>query len=129
MHLSQGTRKPYVRFQTQKMTTTFILYNHLLFARGLEELLQEKDDVRLLGVGIRGEEAFAHLLALKPDVVIVEAEKKQSEPEILLSRFLRHQCRTRVIQLNLDDNTCICYSGCRCTLRGVEELVRCLSSQ
>ncbi len=113
----------------ENMTTAFIIYNHLLFARGLEELLQGKDEVRLLGVEARGKEAFARIRVLNPDVVIVEADKQESEPEIPFSRFLHDQCRTRVIQLNLEDNTCISDSGCRCTLYAVEDLVRCLSSQ
>ena len=108
------------------MWTAFILYNHSLFARGLRELLREKDEVRVLGVEARGEEAFAHIRALKPDVVIVEAKKGESEPEILLSRFLREQCQARLVQLNLEDNTCLSDSGCRCTINSVEDLVRCL---
>ncbi len=111
------------------MMTAFIVYNHLLFARGLEKLLQGKDEVRVLGVEARGKEVFSHIRVLNPDVVIVEADKKSSEPEIPFSSFFRDQCRARVIQLNLEDNTCISDSGCRCTLYAVEDLIKCLSSQ
>jgi DNA-binding NarL/FixJ family response regulator len=110
------------------MWTAFILCKHSLFARGLEALLQEQNGVTVTGVELEGDETFAHLRALKPDVIIVEAEQTGFEPEKLLSRFLREQPRARMVRLNLEDNTAFLYSGSRCTANSVEELIQCVLS-
>jgi DNA-binding NarL/FixJ family response regulator len=110
------------------MWTAFILYSHSLFARGLETLLQGQNGVIVTGVEQKGDEAFAHIRVLKPDVIIVEAEPTGFEPEKLLSRFLREQPRARMVRLNLEDNTAILYSGSRCTANSVEDLIQCVLS-
>ncbi|MGE5306545.1 MAG: hypothetical protein ACM3TN_24820 [Alphaproteobacteria bacterium] len=106
------------------MWTAFILYSHSLFARGLETLLQGQNGVTVTGVELQGDEAFAHIKILKPDVIIVEGEQTGFEPEQLLSRFLREQPRARMVRLNLEDNTAILYSGSRCTADSVEDLIQ-----
>lgn len=108
------------------MLKTFILYNHPLFARGLERLLEQVGDVQVMGVAAKSEEAFTQIRASKPDVVILEAERGGSEAEMFLSRLLREQRRAGVVGLNLDDNTCTAYSGCRCTANSAEDLVKCV---
>ncbi|MGE5303418.1 MAG: hypothetical protein ACM3TN_08830, partial [Alphaproteobacteria bacterium] len=92
------------------MWTAFILYNHSLFAHGLEKLLQRQDGVTVTGVEKTGREALDHIKRLNPDVIIVEAEQMGSEPEKLLSRFLREQHQARMVRLNLQDNTAFLYS-------------------
>jgi DNA-binding NarL/FixJ family response regulator len=112
------------------MCTVFILYNHSLFARGLEQLLQENSKVKITGVEASGEKAFARIEALKPDVVIVEAEQEESGPEMLLSRFLHEQLKARMVRLSLKDNSAIVYCGRRCEANTAEDLVKAvLSSQ
>lgn len=108
------------------MCTVFILYSHSLFARGLKELLQQEEGVNVMGIEARGEEAFSHIRALNPDVIIVEAKERESEPEMLLSRFLHEHLQARVVLLNLEDNSCILYSGRRCTADSVEDLIKCV---
>ena len=110
------------------MWTAFILYTHSLFARGLETLLQGQQGVVVTGVALKGDEAFARIKALKPDVIIVEAEPTGFEPEQMLSTFLREQPRARMVRLNLQDNTAIVYSGSRCTATSVEDLMQCLGT-
>jgi DNA-binding NarL/FixJ family response regulator len=110
------------------MCTVFILYNHSLFARGLETLLQENSRMKVLGIEANGKEAFARIGALKPDVVIVEAEQGESGPEILLSRFLHEQLKARMVRLSLKDNTAIVYCGRRCEANTEEDLVKAVLS-
>ena len=110
------------------MWTAFILYSHSLFARGLETLLQGQNGVTVTGVELKGDEAFAHIRVLKPDVIIVEADQSGFEPEQFLCRFLREQPRARMVRLNLEDNTAILYSGSRCTANSVEDLIQCVLS-
>lgn len=108
------------------MWTAFILYSHSLFARGLETLLQGQNGVTVTGVELQGEQAFAHIKVLNPDVIIVEAEQTGFEPEQLLPRFLREQPRARMVRLSLEDNTAILYSGSRCTADSVDDLIQCV---
>jgi DNA-binding NarL/FixJ family response regulator len=106
------------------MWTAFILYHHSLFARGLEKLLQAQQGVVVTGVEKTSDQAFARLTELRPDVIIIEAEQRESEPEKLFSRFLREQPNARMIRLSLEDNTAILYSGRRCTANSVEDLMQ-----
>ena len=100
------------------------MYDHLLFARGLEKLLQQQEGVTVTGVEKTGRAAFDHIKLLHPDVIIVEAEQGAAEPEALLSDFLREQPQARMVRLNLQDNTAILYSGSRCTANSIEDLVQ-----
>ena len=84
--------------------------------------------MKVMGVEANGEEAFARIEALKPDVVIVEAEQGESGPEILLSRFLHAQLKARMVRLSLKDNTAIVYCGRRCEANTAEDLVKAVLS-
>ncbi len=106
------------------MWTAFILYNHPLFARGLERLLQAQKGVVVMGLERTSDKAFDRIKELRPDVVIIEAEQRESEPEELFSQFLREQPTVKMIRLNLQDNTAILYSGHRCTANSVEDLMQ-----
>ena len=108
------------------MCTLFILYDHYLFARGLEELLQQEEGVKVVGVEARGEKAFFAIRALNPDVIIVEAREDESEPEMLLARSLHDHLQAKVVRLSMEDNSCILYSGARCTANSVEDLIKCV---
>lgn len=105
------------------MWTAFILYNHSLFAHGLEKLLQRQEGVTVAGVEKTGREAFDHVKRINPDVIIVECEQRKSEPEKLLARFLREQPKAKVVRLNLQNNTAFLYSGSRCTANSIEDLI------
>ncbi len=106
------------------MWTAFILYSHSLFAHGLEKLLQGHGGVTVTGVEKTGREALAHIKRLNPDVIIVEGEQGKPEPEKLLSRVLREQPQTKMIRLNVENNTAFLYSGSRCTANSIEELMQ-----
>ncbi len=108
------------------MQTVFILYDHSLFARGLEKLLREGGEVKVMGVEALGEQAFSHIRELKPDVIIMEADEGESEPEMLLFRFLKDRPEARLIRLNPENNSCILYSGWRRTANTVEDLLKCV---
>ncbi len=106
------------------MWTAFILYRNSLFARGLEKLLQAQQDLTVMGVEKKSDKAFARIKELRPDVVIIEAEERESKPEELFSDFLREQAAAKMIRLNLHDNTAILYSGRRCAANSMEDLMK-----
>lgn len=82
--------------------------------------------MKVVGVEARGEKAFASIRALNPEVIIVEAKEDESEPEMLLSRSLHEHLQAKVVRLSMEDNSCILYSGARCTANSVEELIKCV---
>ncbi len=106
------------------MWTAFILYHNSLFARGLEKLLQAQHGVVVTGVEKTSDQAFARIVELRPDVLIIEADQRESEPEELFSHFLRKQPMLKMIRLNLQDNTAILYSARRCTANSIEDLMQ-----
>jgi DNA-binding NarL/FixJ family response regulator len=107
-----------------KVWTVFILYDHPLFAWGLEGLLQREQGLRVEGVAPKSEGALAQIRTLNPDVVIVEAEKGMPERCWLLSRLLQEQPQARVIRVSLEDNTATLYTSRCWTANRVEDLIR-----
>ncbi len=107
-----------------KAWTVFILYDYPLFARGLERLLEQEGGVKVAGIAARSEEGLVQIRALKPDVIIVEAQEGMPEPCWLLTRLLREQPRARVVRLSLEDNTAALYTGRRWTANRVEDLIK-----
>ncbi len=100
----------------------FILYEYLLFARGLEHLLKEAE-VEVVGIGIRGRRALAEIRALEPDAILVEAGKGMREPCWLIARLLQEQPQARVIRVSLKDNTASLYTGRRFVMAEPQDLV------
>ena len=76
------------------------------------------------GIAPKGEEALVQIRMLKPDVIIVEAEKGVPEPCWLVSRLLQDQPGARVMRVSLEDNTATLYTGRRWTANKVEDLVK-----
>jgi AmiR/NasT family two-component response regulator len=106
------------------MWTAFILYEHFLFARGLQELLR-KEGVEVIGVSAKTRAALEQIKNVRPDLIVTEVEKGKSEAEKLLFRLVRKIDQARVIRVSLEDNSVACYVGRRCLGNTVEELVKC----
>jgi|GEM_PF-2664243 len=105
------------------MSTAFILYDHSLFARGLERLLMQ-EGVKVVGVSAKAKHPLAQIRRLKPDVIIDEVEKKEPEGEIFLSRLLKEQPQAKVVRVSLEDKTAVLYSGQRWTANSIEDLMK-----
>src|SRR5512142_2076750 len=99
--------------------TASIPYAHALFGRGVESLLRTRAGVIVKGAEKTGEDAFARIKVIQPDVIIVEAES-----DGIFSRLIQEQPRARVIRLSLRDNAVTYYSGRSCTVDSVEDLVQ-----
>lgn len=104
--------------------TIFILCSNPLFARGLERLLEQQGGVKVTGVAAKTEEGLERIRALKPDVILVEAEKGMPEPSWLVTRLLQEQPEARVVRVSLEDNTASLYTGRRWVANRVEDLIR-----
>jgi DNA-binding NarL/FixJ family response regulator len=103
--------------------TIFILYSNSLFARGLERLLEQHGGMKVEGVAAKTEEGLERIRALKPDVILVEAERGMPEPCWLVARLLQEQPEARVVRISLEDNTASLYTGRRWVANRVEDLI------
>ncbi len=80
--------------------------------------------MKVAGIAAKSEEGLVRITTLKPDVIIVEAQKGMPESCWLLTRLLREQPEARVVRLSLEDNTAALYTGRRWTANRVEDLVK-----
>lgn len=108
-----------------KIWTAFIISDNLLFARGLERLLQQRHGVEVVGFTGMGEGVFDEIKKLKPRVVIVDSGK--AIPELclcmLVSRLLQEQNEAKVVRVSLQDNTAALYTGRSWAANAVEDLI------
>ena len=107
-------------------TRIFILYDHPLFARGLQRLLQGVRHLRVLGSAVwRGGEAMPEG-ATRADVVILEKPPGVSEADAAVTRLLASRAKARVLCLSLEDNQIRVYSAHSLTATEQADLVRAL---
>ena len=106
------------------MWTVFILYENLIFARGLESALNEKCGVTLLGLGEKGETPRAQLLTLEPDIVIVEGKMEDPESGLLLCDLLQQNSPARVIEVSVEEDAATFFFGGHRKVNDLEDLIR-----
>jgi hypothetical protein len=99
----------------------FILTGHPLFAESVETLLQGQPGLEVIGVEDVSSQAFARVLEVDPDVVVVVASGE--EQERLVSQIFREMTGVKVVGLNLDDNRIRIYFQQLKVGRQVEDLV------
>ena len=101
------------------MKRVFILSSHPLFGRGVESLLCRETGLEIVGWDTDVDKAVERIRELQPDVVILDSG--DPAPEVL--GILREGLATKVIGLNLQDNTMCIYRGEQRVVKCIEELV------
>ena len=88
-----------------KSRRVLIASSHPLFAKGLTNLLQKRqeEDVTVLGVVSSLEEAFSAIQALQPDLVIVDYDDNAVNREEFLAHFMEGAGKLRVVLLSLKE--------------------------
>lgn len=109
-------------------TQVFILYDHPLFARGLERLLRGVRHLTVLGSATWREVEALPEGAVQADVVILEKPRGASEPDTTLTRLLASRPEARVLRLSLEDNEMTIYSAQSLTATQQSDLVRALKA-
>jgi hypothetical protein len=104
----------------------FIIASHSLFAQGVSSLLDEQPDIQVVGLSEYGPEALKEVVALKPDVVIIDSE--QSARGEITDGLLRHVPGLKLVGLSLaESNITITYLQQK-TGAAVEDLVTAVRS-
>jgi len=112
-----------------RLTRIFILYDHPLFARGLERLLTGVRHLRVLGSALwHGGESLPQAAA-QADVVILEKPQDTSEADAAVTRLLASRPEARVLCLSLENNQIRVYSAHSLTATEQADLVRALHAR
>lgn len=105
------------------MHSAFILYENVLFARGLERLLQEKG-VSVVATAMQDKKhTLERIKKAAPDFIIAEFERNAPKTGLLVDRLLRELPSATVVRVSLDDNSATLYSGHRWTANTADDLV------
>ncbi len=106
-----------------------ILSGDSLFGLGLKEILQTQLDLEIVECETCGKESLARARELQPDVVIVNETCGDCESQTLCWSLLSEQTQTRILKLNLRDNSACLYRGEKLWINGVDDLVSCIREE
>lgn len=93
------------------MKRVFIFANQAMFAQGVMSLLGHEPDLTIIGWEADLDEALRQVRQTQPDVVIL-AQKDATLAaalDAIATRFLAEELNTKIIELNLHDNTVCIY--------------------
>lgn len=102
------------------MVRVFIFSSHPLFGQGIERLLRQETGLDIVGWETDVDKAFERIKELKPDVVILEGRDLVSK----VIRIFREGIGTKVIGLDLQDNTACIYREEQRVVKSIEDLVK-----
>ena len=105
------------------MTRLLLISDYALFGQGLESLLSEVPDVEIVGYAHDLETALPQVRQRQPDVVILGDGLTNEQTPVAVMRILDVAPATRVIGLNLADNTACTLYGTRRAISTVSDLV------
>jgi DNA-binding NarL/FixJ family response regulator len=101
-----------------------MLFSHPLFGQGVETLLRRESGVEIVGRESDANRLLQRVKELRPDVVIVDGADPVCDPLPLVMRILTEVGGTRVIGLNLKDNSMFVYQGERRMVKAVHDLMQ-----
>jgi DNA-binding NarL/FixJ family response regulator len=102
----------------------FIISNHLLFSRGLESLLGQDAELKVIGQETDVEQAIKQIKELRPDVVIIYGDDERSIPASTIIEILKVRSGTKVISLNLQNNIFYVYQASQRITHDPEDLLK-----
>jgi len=105
------------------MKRVFILSSHPLFSQGVESLLRQESGLDIVGREADIDKAGERIKELRPDVVILDSGDPASDLAPAVMCILRERVGTKVIGLNLQDNTVCIYRGEQRVVKEVKDLV------
>jgi two-component system response regulator DevR len=110
------------------MKRVFLLSSHPLFGPGVESLLRQETGLDIVGRETDVEKAIERIRELRPDVVIVDCAEPACDAISVLMRIWREGLETKVLGLNLQDNTLCVYRGEQRIVKEVKDLVEAVES-
>lgn len=110
------------------MLSVFIVSSHLMFGYGLENLLRQRTDLKVLGQETQIKRAIDQIKNLKPEVVIIYADESHLRSQATILEILNANPDTRVIALNLQNNNFYVYQAAQWETTSVEDLLEAIKA-
>jgi chemotaxis response regulator CheB len=110
------------------MMRVLILSSHPLFGQGVESLLRQQAGMEIVGREADVDSAIERIKELQPEVVILDSGAPACDPTPAVMRILREGVGTKVIGLNLQDNTMCIYRGEQRVVKEVADLMEAIES-
>ncbi len=105
------------------MKRVFIVSSQSLFSQGVESLLRQEKGLDIVGRETDVDRAAERIREFRPDAVIVDSGDPADDPMPAVMRILREGVGTKVVGLNLQDNTICIYRGEQRVVKEVKDLV------
>jgi DNA-binding NarL/FixJ family response regulator len=102
----------------------FILYNHHLFARGVESLLSREREVEVVGMERDHRQTLDKIRLLDPDVILVDSSTSPEASSVTIPEIFQKAPNARVISLSLRENGIDIYDKQHVIASGPQDLVR-----
>ena len=109
--------------EARAIKRVFILSSHPLFGQGVESLLRREAGLEIVGRETDVDKAVERIKELQPDVVILDSADPACDPTPAVMRILKEGLGTKVIGLNLQDNTLCIYRGEQRVVKEVKDLM------
>jgi DNA-binding NarL/FixJ family response regulator len=102
----------------------FILYNHHLFARGVESLLSKEQEMEVVGMELDNRQTLDKIRLLDPDVILVDSSTSPEASSITIPEIFQKAPNARVISLSLRENGIDIYDKQHVVASGPQDLLR-----
>jgi len=112
-----------IQKEARAMRRVFILSSHPLFGQGVESLLRQEARLEIVGQETDVDKALERIKELQPNVVILDCAEPRCDPMLAVMRILKEGLETKVIGLNLQDNTMYIYRGEQRVVKEVKDLM------
>lgn len=97
--------------ETRIVKRIFMLSSQSLFSQGVEILLRQDEGMELVGEETDVDRAIERIKELCPEVVLLEQDSPEYDPGPVVMRILKETPGTKIVGLNLADNTIRVYRG------------------
>lgn len=111
------------------MISVYIISSYLLFGYGLESLLHQEEDLKILGHETNVERAIEQIKELHPEVVILYREDTLHSSRTIIIEILKANPDTRVIVLSLQNNTFFVYQAIQWVTTNPEDLFKAIKDK
>jgi DNA-binding NarL/FixJ family response regulator len=105
------------------MTNIFIISRHLLFSHGLESLLCQEPDVKIVGQEADIHQAINRIKQLQPQVVIIYQDDLPSDSTSAVVDILEALPQVKVVGLSVHNNHLHVYKATHCVANKFEDFV------
>ncbi len=127
VYYKQGGIVP-IQKEAGTMKRIFMLSSHPLFSQGVESLLRRETGLEIVGRETDVDKAIERIKELRPDVVVLDSADLR-DPMPVVMRIFREGVGTKVIGLNLKDNTMHVYRGEQRVVKEVQDLVEAIEAE